>query len=147
MKNANFIFWRKTRKNVKKKKNGCEHKGVNSIFLWFFCEHNFLIYFCENYLDVKHCCIIRWKIQQILHQKTSKQKYCEKCDFRCFKKGDFDRHLKSKKHNTTNATKIQQNILHYCECGKKYTHRASLFSMNVSTDLFSCSNNFSGKFL
>ena len=37
-----------------------------------FCEHIFFIIYCENYLDVKYCCIIRWKIQQILHQKTSK---------------------------------------------------------------------------
>ena len=37
----------------------------------FFCEHNFFIICCENYLDVKYCCIIRCKIQQILHQKTS----------------------------------------------------------------------------
>ena len=79
--------------------------------------------------------------------KNIKKNYCEKCDYTWSRKSDFNKHLKSKKHNTTNATKIQQNILHYCECGKKYTHRASLFSKNVSTDLFSCSNNFSGKFL
>ena len=39
--------------------------------------------------------------------------------------GDYNRHLNSKKHNTT---KIQQKILHSCECGKSYTHRASLFN-------------------
>ena len=65
--------------------------------------------------------------------KNIKKNYCEKCDFRCFKKGDFNRHLNSKKHNTTNTTKIQPKILHHCECGKKYTHRASLFSKIVST--------------
>ena len=43
--------------------------------------------------------------------------------------------LRAKNINTTNATKIQQNILHYCECGKKYTHRASLFSKIVSSGL------------
>ena len=65
--------------------------------------------------------------------KNIKKNYCEKCDFRCFKKGDFNRHLNSKKHNTTNTTKIQPKILHHCECGKKYAHRASLFSKIVST--------------
>jgi len=50
--------------------------------------------------------------------KNIKKIYCEKCDFRCFKKGDFNRHLNSKKHNTTNTTKIQPKILHHCECGK-----------------------------
>ena len=61
---------------------------------------------------------------------------CKKCDYTWSRKSDFNKHLKSKKHNITNATKIQQNILHYCECGKQYTHRAFLFSKIVSTDLF-----------
>ena len=65
--------------------------------------------------------------------KNIKKFHCEKCDFRCFKKGDFNRHLNSKKHNTTNTTKIQPKILHHCECGRKYIHRASLFSKIVST--------------
>ena len=52
---------------------------------------------------------------------------CEKCDFSCSKKGDYNRHIKSKKHNTTNTTQIQQQI-HICECGKVYSHRASLFN-------------------
>ena len=65
--------------------------------------------------------------------KNIKKFHCEKCDFRCFKKGDFNRHLNSKKHNTTNTTKIQPKILHHCECGKKYAHRASLFSKIIST--------------
>ena len=65
--------------------------------------------------------------------KNIKKFYCEKCDFRCFKKGDFNEHLNSKKYNTTNTKKIQPKILHHCECGKKYAHRASLFSNVVST--------------
>ena len=65
--------------------------------------------------------------------KNIKKFHCEKCDFRCFKKGDFNRHLNSKKHNTTNATKIQPKILHHCEYGIEYTHRASIFSKIVST--------------
>ena len=65
--------------------------------------------------------------------KNIKKFHCEKCDFRCFKKGDFNRHLNSKKHNTTNTTKIQPKILHHCECGKKYAYRASLFSKIIST--------------
>ena len=60
--------------------------------------------------------------------KYIKNFVCEKCDFRCSKKGDYNRHLKSKKHNTTTTTKIQQKILHSCKCGKSYNHRASLFN-------------------
>ena len=60
--------------------------------------------------------------------KNSKIFHCEKCDFICFKKSLYEKHLLTKKHNTTNTTKIQQKKFHYCECGKQYTHRASLFN-------------------
>ena len=63
----------------------------------------------------------------ILHQKYIKKFICEKCDFSCSKKGDFTRHLQSKKHNTTNTTKIQPKKPQFrCKCGKLYIHRASL---------------------
>jgi hypothetical protein len=60
--------------------------------------------------------------------KYFKQFVCEKRDFSCCKKGDYTRHLNSKKHNTLYTTKIQPKILHSCECGKQYTHRATLFN-------------------
>ena len=63
-----------------------------------------------------------------IHQKTSYIFICEKCDFKCSKKGDYNRHLKTKKHNTTNTTLLQQKIHHICECGKSYNHRASLYN-------------------
>jgi len=59
---------------------------------------------------------------------VSKEYYCEKCHYKCCKKSLYDKHLLTKKHNTTNTTKIQQKSFHYCECGKQYTHRASLFN-------------------
>jgi len=60
--------------------------------------------------------------------KVSKEFYCEKCDYKCFKKSLYDKHTLTKKHNTTNTTKIQQKSFHSCECGKSYNHRASLFN-------------------
>ena len=55
---------------------------------------------------------------------------CEKCDYKCRSKGDFNKHLQSKKHNATNTTNVQLNIsqMHKCSCGKEYEHRASLFN-------------------
>jgi len=53
---------------------------------------------------------------------------CEKCDYICCKKGDFNKHLQSIKHNTTNTTNIQQEFSYSCECGKGYNHRASLYN-------------------
>ena len=63
-----------------------------------------------------------------IHQKTSYKFICEKCDFKCSKKGDYNRHLKTRKHNDTNTTLLQQKIHHICECGKSYNHRASLYN-------------------
>jgi hypothetical protein len=55
---------------------------------------------------------------------------CEKCDYKCMSKGDFNKHLQSKKHNTTNTTNIQlkNSQMHKCSCGKEYEYRASLFN-------------------
>jgi len=64
--------------------------------------------------------------------KFSKIFECEKCHYTCCKKGDFNKHLHSIKHNTTNTTKIQQKFS--CECGKVYTHRASLYNHKQKCD-------------
>ena len=58
----------------------------------------------------------------------AKEFFCKKCQYKCFKKSLFDKHLLTMKHNTLNTTKIQQKSFHSCECGKQYTHRASLFN-------------------
>jgi hypothetical protein len=56
---------------------------------------------------------------------------CETCDFKCFKKGDYKRHLMTRKHNnvdkmlTYNEESIQKKH-HTCLCGKEYRHRQSL---------------------
>ena len=60
---------------------------------------------------------------------------CEKCDYVCCKKGDFNKHLHSIKHNTTNTTNIQQEFSYSCECGKMYTHRASLYNHKKTCSL------------
>lgn len=56
--------------------------------------------------------------------------YCEKCDYGCSKKGDFNKHIYSKKHNAkkcyTNAKKNSSNKNNFfCECGKTYKHQSS----------------------
>ena len=64
-----------------------------------------------------------------LHQKCGSKFVCQVCDFKCSKKGDYKRHIDSKKHkkvaNQQNTTELQPN-LHHCDCGKTYTHRGSL---------------------
>ena len=57
--------------------------------------------------------------------KVAKKYMCEKCDYMCNKKSDFNKHLQTIKHNTTNTTNTTEK--YPCECGKKYNHRASLY--------------------
>ena len=46
-------------------------------------------------------------IQPIYSPKIPPKFICEKCDYSCYKKGDFNKHLRSIKHlNTTNTTQI-----------------------------------------
>lgn len=59
-------------------------------------------------------------------QKVAHEFFCEKCDYGCSKKSSFDKHLLTKKHNTTNSDKILQHGF-TCECGKEYKHRTSLY--------------------
>jgi hypothetical protein len=56
---------------------------------------------------------------------------CEKCDYKCCKKRDFERHTMTLKHKNvdkmlTNVDKVAPNPV-ACQCGKTYKHRQSLF--------------------
>jgi len=64
---------------------------------------------------------------------TSKKhpKYnCEICDFKCFKLGDWNRHINTNKHNMLiNPNSFTSKNIHKtyeCECGKAYKHMPSL---------------------
>ena len=60
---------------------------------------------------------------------------CEKCDFKCCKQTDWNRHLLTRKHiktdflltNTDNFTQFNSKTF-ICSCGKSYKHRQSLFN-------------------
>jgi hypothetical protein len=52
---------------------------------------------------------------------TEIEYYCEKCNVKCNKKSDFDRHIKTIKHQNQSKSYI-------CECGNTYKHRQSLFN-------------------
>ncbi len=60
-------------------------------------------------------------------QKVAPNFFCEKCDYGCSKKSSFEKHLLTKKHNTTKSDKILQDGF-TCECGKSYKHRTSLYN-------------------
>lgn len=75
-------------------------------------------------------------------RKNSEEIVCEKCDFRTFKRSEFDRHLATQKHKylhvlTDTYTKNAKKRLTFsCECGKNYTHRQSLYTHRKVCDEF-----------
>jgi hypothetical protein len=64
-------------------------------------------------------------------QKSATVLYCEKCDFKCSKQSNYDKHLTTRKHKNTTNYNIElskKEKVYDCECGKSYNHRASLFN-------------------
>ena len=61
--------------------------------------------------------------------------YCKTCDFKCRYNSDYVRHLLTTKHknatntpvNATPVPGMQQSKSYLCDCGRVYTHRASLY--------------------
>ena len=55
---------------------------------------------------------------------------CEKCEFKCYKKSNYEKHLSTRKHQNIDKC-LQQNIqkdpnIFICHCGKEYKYRQSL---------------------
>ncbi len=78
--------------------------------------------------------------------KVAKNYLCKNCDYVTSKKYDFNKHLTTTKHiNTTNTTKYNTNVAqpanYVCNCGKTYSHRASLFNHKKKCDYFEIINN------
>ena len=63
--------------------------------------------------------------------KNAEKFSCDKCNFSCSKKSNYDKHLLTAKHqlltNTYNKAPIKC-LTFECECGKKYKHRQSLYA-------------------
>jgi len=63
--------------------------------------------------------------------KNAKIFNCDKCNFKCSKQSDWDRHVMTRKHqNRTNLNILEQKTpknanYFYCECGKIYNARNS----------------------
>ena len=59
--------------------------------------------------------------------KTPKEFVCEKCEFKCFKPSDYERHLETAKHKKQHLTTEEQQKKLECICGKKYKERTALY--------------------
>ena len=52
---------------------------------------------------------------------------CENCDFKCYKKSKYERHLGTAKHKKQHLTTEEQQKKLECICGKKYKERTALY--------------------
>ena len=63
-------------------------------------------------------------------QKSQQYFLCEKCDYECCRKNDFNKHLLTAKHKN-NDVSLQNNLKtlkkFICSCGKEYNYRQGLY--------------------
>ena len=62
--------------------------------------------------------------------KNASKFICEKCDFKCCKKSNYEKHLSTRKHKSlTCLTEKEQKMLHHiCSgCGKEYKSREGIW--------------------
>ena len=78
--------------------------------------------------------------------KNAEKFVCEKCDFVCSKKSNYDNHLLTLKHQKDDADDVLDDAnspklaaLYFCECGKEYKHRQGLWKHKKLCDE---SNNY-----
>ena len=60
--------------------------------------------------------------------KNAEVFYCEKCNFKCYKPSNYNKHCSTAKHIILTNTSViaSKNAEYVCECGKQYKHRQSL---------------------
>jgi len=61
--------------------------------------------------------------------KVTEKFSCDKCNYRCSKKSDYNKHLMTTKHlMVTNDNKKSPKVatIHICDCGKKFKFRSGL---------------------
>jgi len=73
---------------------------------------------------------------------------CEKCNFKCCKKSNYDKHLNTRKHkkstqiNEKNAESIENTTTYICKCKKKYKDRTGLWRhKKICNDINNNDNN------
>ena len=63
----------------------------------------------------------------MMTQKTAKIFICEKCDFACSKKSDYEKHLLTRKHKNDDKKAQKPAEQTVCICGKSFKYRQGLF--------------------
>jgi hypothetical protein len=63
----------------------------------------------------------------MMTQKTAENFICEKCDFICSKKNDYEKHLLTRKHKNDDKKAPKSAEQNVCICGKRFKYRQGLF--------------------
>ena len=76
-------------------------------------------------------------------EENKKKIYCEKCNFVCCYKSEYNRHLMTTKHklliNANKKTRENKNA-HKCGCGKVYKHHSSLCKHKKNCNIININN-------
>ena len=63
--------------------------------------------------------------------KLAKKFVCEKCDYKCCKQSDYEKHILTLKHKMDYTDDVLDDAKvatqYFCECGKEYKHRQGLW--------------------
>ena len=79
----------------------------------------------------------------MMTQKNAENFICEKCDFVCSKKSNFEKHMLTRKHKNDDKKEQKISEKNVCICGKSFKYRQGLFvhrktcisyEKNVTTD-------------
>jgi hypothetical protein len=70
-------------------------------------------------------------MEDIFSPKLANKFVCKKCDYKCCKQSDYDKHILTLKHKKDDAEDILDDAklatTYFCECGKQYKHRQGLW--------------------
>jgi len=124
--NGNWSNWEMSIVNFYKCKNQLEARQKEQ-------EYFILLGATLNSINPLPCKIESTKVINIISNdneiilNNSLPKFiCSVCNFKCFKKGDLNRHNKTIKHTNIINTKILNKKEYTCSCGNIYKHRSSL---------------------
>jgi len=94
-----------------------------TIFFFIFKEKKYRDFFCPPF---------RGQMDYKKLAKTRRNFNCEKCDYKCCKQSDYDKHILTLKHQKE-TKELQMDYKNspldkfFCACGKEYKHRQGLW--------------------
>ena len=105
------------------------HYAFKRVLFGIICMHNFFYFYLRFILVIYLSPLFRMQNDATKNAGNAGKFICKKCNFKCSKKSDYDRHSMTAKHkmvlngdvkNAKNATP------HICACGRSYAYRQGL---------------------